>query len=89
MKIFLTVITYLLLCTNAFAQTANDVLDRDFRLMMNWLEGEFDNSEQFFFEEEMKVPTDERKTRIHMTFKKNRSTNNWRECFLPRTIYRK
>lgn len=70
MKIFLTVITYLLLCTNAFAQTANDVLDRDFRLMMNWLEGEFDNSEQFFFEEEMKVPTDERKTRIHMTFKK-------------------
>jgi len=70
MKIYITVISLILLSTNASAQTANDVLDRDFRLMMSWLEGEFDNSEQFFFEEELKVPLDERKSRIHMTFKK-------------------
>ena len=70
MKKLLTLLTSLILSISANAQTANDVLDRDFRLMMSWLEGEFDNSEQFYFEDEMKVADDLRKSRIHITFKK-------------------
>lgn len=70
MKIILTILTALMIYTSANAQTANDVLDRDFREMMSWLEGEFDNSEQYYFEEEMNIPADERKSRIHITFKK-------------------
>lgn len=70
MRIIFLFVLLTLITATGFAQTANDVLDRDFRLMMSWLEAEFDNSEQFYFEEEMKVPEEERKTRIHMTFKK-------------------
>ncbi|MBT6133950.1 MAG: hypothetical protein HN583_08455 [Kordiimonadaceae bacterium] len=70
MKKVLTILICLLIGAAANAQTKNDVLDRNFRLMMSWLEGEFDNSEQFYFEEEMKVANDLRKTRNHITFNK-------------------
>ncbi len=70
MKKLAIFLSTLVIGSSASAQTANDILDRDFREMMGWLEGEFDNSEQYYFEEEMSVPEEERKTRIHMTFKK-------------------
>ena len=70
MKKLAILLSTLVIGSSASAQTSNDILERDFREMMSWLEGEFDNSEQFYFEEEMSVPEEERKTRIHMTFKK-------------------
>lgn len=51
------------------AATAQDgVLDRDFRTMMEWFPGRYDNQEQVYFEEEMDAREEERHERIHHIF---------------------
>ena len=44
------------------------VLDRDFRIFLDWFPGVYDNQEQVYFEGELDVPEDERHERIHHTF---------------------
>ena len=46
------------------------VLDKDFRVLMEWFPGVYDNQEQVYFEEEQDVPEELRHERIHHVFKK-------------------
>jgi len=48
----------------------NSVLDRDFNLMMEWFEGEFDNMEQVYFDRVLKVGEEEAHGRVHSIFKR-------------------
>ncbi len=52
--------------------TADDaaILDKDFRVLMDWFPGVYDNQEQVYFEEELEVAEDLRHERIHHVFKK-------------------
>lgn len=52
----------------AAASAQNGVLDRDFKTMMEWFPGRYDNQEQVYFEKELNVPQDERHERIHHIF---------------------
>ncbi|WND03493.1 chromophore lyase CpcT/CpeT [Temperatibacter marinus] len=52
------------------AKDKNSVLDRDFRIMMEWFGGEYDNMEQVYFEGVLKTPADEKHGRIHSIFKR-------------------
>lgn len=52
----------------AEAESRNAVLDRDFKTMMTWFPGEYDNQEQVYFESELDVPEEERHERIHHIF---------------------
>ena len=53
-----------------FCASADDaaILDKDFRLMMEWFPGVYDNQEQVYFEEEMGIAEDLRHERIHHVF---------------------
>lgn len=46
----------------------NGVLDRDFKTMMEWFPGRYDNQEQVYFEENLNAPEEERHERIHHIF---------------------
>ncbi|MEM8986232.1 MAG: chromophore lyase CpcT/CpeT [Pseudomonadota bacterium] len=53
------------------AQTSpgpNDVLDRDFRVMMEWFPGRYDNQEQVYFQNLLDTPEEARNGRIHSIF---------------------
>ena len=52
----------------AAAQAQNGVLDRDFKTMMEWFPGRYDNQEQVYFQNQLNVPEDERHERIHHIF---------------------
>lgn len=58
----------LLMLTPVAASAQNGVLDRDFKTMMEWFPGRYDNQEQVYFEEELNAPEDERHERIHHIF---------------------
>lgn len=49
-------------------ETIESILDRDFRLMMQWFPGEYDNQEQVYFQGRMNVPEAERHRRTHHIF---------------------
>jgi len=61
----------LLACGYKYAHAAEvkDPFARDIKILTDWFEGEFDNSEQLWFErfEAAKVPEEERSERIHTT----------------------
>lgn len=65
-----------LFCAAAFllpvAALADDaaVLDKDFRTLMEWFPGVYDNQEQVYFEDEQGVPEEVRHERIHHVFKR-------------------
>ena len=44
------------------------ILDKDFRIMMEWFPGVYDNQEQVYFEEEQEVDESLRHERIHHVF---------------------
>lgn len=46
----------------------DDVLDRDFKLMMQWFGGRYDNQEQVYFEENQNLDENLRHERIHHIF---------------------
>lgn len=46
------------------------VLDKDFRLLMEWFPGVYDNQEQVYFEDEQDVSEELRHERIHHVFKR-------------------
>lgn len=58
----------LVLVGQAYAANANDVLDRDLELLMQWFPGEYDNQEQVYFEEELELAQDLRHERTHHVF---------------------
>lgn len=67
------ILTILTIFVSLFAEIAhanpkNETLDRDFRVMMAWFPGQYNNQEQVYFEEEQNVPDDERHERIHHIF---------------------
>ena len=45
------------------------ILDKDFRVLMTWFPGVYDNQEQVYFEEEQNVAEELRHERIHHVFK--------------------
>lgn len=53
----------------AYAADAKDPFTRDIKILTNWFEGEFDNSEQLWYEnfEAAKVPEEQKAERIHTT----------------------
>ena len=59
----------LLNCPAAFADEAA-VLDKDFRILMEWFPGVYDNQEQVYFENEQDVAEGLRHERIHHVFKR-------------------
>ena len=50
------------------ALAQDGVLDRDFKTMMEWFPGRYDNQEQVYFEKTLNTPEDERHERIHHIF---------------------
>ena len=55
--------------TGEAAATGQDgSLDRDFRTMMDWFPGRYDNQEQVYFERELNVPQEDRHQRVHHIF---------------------
>lgn len=46
------------------------VLEKDFKIFLGWLEGEFDNNEQVAFADELGIPPDDVPERIHSIFKR-------------------
>lgn len=46
------------------------VLEKDFRVFLGWLDGEFDNNEQVAFADELGIPSDDVPERIHSIFKR-------------------
>ena len=44
------------------------ILQRDFKRMMEWFPGEYDNMEQVYFNGNLKIPEEERHERIHHVF---------------------
>jgi len=44
------------------------ILKRDFKRMMEWFPGRYDNQEQVYFNDNLNVPEDERHERIHHIF---------------------
>ena len=50
------------------AEAYKKILDRDFRRMMDWFPGEYDNMEQVYFNGNLNIPEDERHERIHHVF---------------------
>ena len=44
------------------------ILDKDFQVMMSWFPGRYDNQEQVYFEDELKVDKELRHERIHSIF---------------------
>lgn len=58
----------LLFCAPVLAQRGGTVLERDFRLMMEWFPGVYDNQEQVYFEDELGATEDERHGRVRSHF---------------------
>ena len=55
--------------SKAIENTANaKILKRDFRRMMEWFPGRYDNQEQVYFNDNLDVPKEERHGRIHHIF---------------------
>lgn len=50
------------------ALSARDVLAKDFRTMMEWFPGRFDNDLQVMFDKDLNTPADARNGRIHSIF---------------------
>ena len=57
----------IMLCAIAMAVRADDaaILEKDFRIMMTWLPGVYDNQEQVYFEEEQGIEEELRHQRLH------------------------
>lgn len=51
------------------AQTVASALDRDLALLLQWLEGRFDNELQTFWQDDLGVPPSERHGRVHSLFR--------------------
>ncbi|MBA4694203.1 MAG: hypothetical protein H2070_05995, partial [Congregibacter sp.] len=63
----LLLIALLVVMTSAHADEAA-VLDKDFRIMMEWFPGVYDNQEQVYFEEQQGIDEALRHERIHHVF---------------------
>ena len=62
--------------TSAHAEEAT-VLEKDFRTMMAWFHGVYDNQEQVYFEAEQGVDEALRHERVLHVFELGRSTRFW------------
>jgi hypothetical protein len=51
------------------ALSTKDVLDKDFRTLMEWFPGRFDNDLQVMFDKDLNVPEEARNGRVHSIFR--------------------